>query len=55
MPGNDEVHPYEISEELARLAPHAEFVSEWREGPAMESAFQREREFLRSHTPTPIG
>jgi pimeloyl-ACP methyl ester carboxylesterase len=51
LPGNDQAHPYEIADELARLAPDAEFIPEWREGPALESAFQHVREFLRAHTP----
>jgi pimeloyl-ACP methyl ester carboxylesterase len=51
LPGNDQAHPYEIARELADLAPNAEFVPEWREGPAAEAAFKRVREFLRSHTP----
>jgi len=36
---------------LAQLAPDAEFIAEWRGGAAMEAAFKRVREFLRSHTP----
>jgi hypothetical protein len=51
LPGNDQAHPYEIARELADLAPNAEFIAEWREGPAAEAAFQRVHEFLRSHTP----
>lgn len=51
LPGNDQAHPYEIAEELAQLAPNAEFIPEWREGEALNGAFTRVREFLRSHTP----
>lgn len=51
LPGNDQTHPYEIAQELAELAPNAEFIAEWREGAAYDTAFKRVREFLRSHTP----
>jgi pimeloyl-ACP methyl ester carboxylesterase len=51
LPGNDQAHPYEIAKELAELAPNAEFIPEWRDGAARESAFTRVRDFLRAHTP----
>jgi len=51
LPGNDQAHPYEIAEELARIAPNAEFIPDWKEGAAMEAAFGRIREFLRANTP----
>lgn len=51
LPGNDRAHPYEIAEEIGRLAQNAEFIADWREGPAKEAAFTRVREFLRSNTP----
>lgn len=51
LPGNDEAHPYEVGEEIARLAPNAEFIPEWKSGPALEAAIQRIREFLRAHVP----
>jgi pimeloyl-ACP methyl ester carboxylesterase len=51
LAGNDEAHPYQLSQELAELAPNAEFIAEWREGAAREAAFTRVREFLRSHSP----
>jgi pimeloyl-ACP methyl ester carboxylesterase len=51
LPGNDQAHPFEIAEELASLAPNAELIPEWRDGPAFESAFTRVRAFLRAHTP----
>jgi pimeloyl-ACP methyl ester carboxylesterase len=51
LPGNDESHPHVIAEELAELAPNAEFIDPWREAPANDAAFARVREFLRSHTP----
>jgi pimeloyl-ACP methyl ester carboxylesterase len=51
LPGNDQAHPYEIAEELAQLAPNAEFIPQWKEGAALEAAFARVREFLRANTP----
>ncbi len=46
LPGNDRAHPYEIAEEIARLAPNAEFIADWKEAAAQEAAFKRVREFL---------
>jgi pimeloyl-ACP methyl ester carboxylesterase len=51
LPGNDLAHPFEIAKELAELAPNAEFIPEWKEGAARESAFARVREFLRANRP----
>jgi pimeloyl-ACP methyl ester carboxylesterase len=51
LPGNDQAHPYEIAKELSELAPNAEFIREWQEGVALESAVARIREFLRTNTP----
>jgi pimeloyl-ACP methyl ester carboxylesterase len=51
LPGNDQAHPYEIAEELAQIAPNAEFIPEWKEGEAKTQAFSRVREFLKQHTP----
>ncbi len=58
LPGNDNAHPYEIAEELALLAPNAEFIPEWQSGrgsPMFEAAALRIKEFLRSHVPTPAA
>ena len=52
LPGNDQAHPYEIAEEIAQLAPAAEFIADWKEGPGRQAAFHRVRDFLRAHTPT---
>ena len=35
LAGNDEAHPFAISEEVAKLLPSAEFVPEWKEGAAL--------------------
>ena len=51
LAGNDEAHPYPISEETAKLLPNAEFVSEWKAGAALEAAKVRVKEFLKKHSP----
>jgi pimeloyl-ACP methyl ester carboxylesterase len=51
LPGNDSSHPYEIAEEIAEIAPNAEFIADWMDGEAKTKAFTRVREFLRQHTP----
>ena len=52
LAGNDEAHPYPISEETAKLLPDAEFVPDWKTGAALEAAKKRVKEFLAKHTPT---
>jgi hypothetical protein len=51
LAGNDEAHPYPISEELAKLLPKSEFMAEWKTGAALNSAKARVKEFLAKHTP----
>jgi len=51
LAGNDEAHPYPISEETAKLLPNAEFIPEWKTGAALEAAKKRVKEFLAKHTP----
>jgi pimeloyl-ACP methyl ester carboxylesterase len=51
LAGNDDAHPYPISEETAKLLPNAEFVPEWKEGAALASAKVRVKAFLAKHTP----
>jgi pimeloyl-ACP methyl ester carboxylesterase len=51
LAGNDEAHPWPISEELARLLPHGELIPEWKTGAALTSARARVQEFLSKHTP----
>ena len=51
LAGNDEAHPFPISEELAKLLPKAEFITEWKTGAALEAARPRVKEFLGKHTP----
>jgi pimeloyl-ACP methyl ester carboxylesterase len=49
LPGNDDSHPLEIAQELAQLAPNAEYIAEWRDE-AADAAYRRVHEFLREHT-----
>ncbi len=51
LAGNDEAHPYPISEELAKLLPNCELIPEWKTGAALDSARARVKEFLAQHTP----
>jgi pimeloyl-ACP methyl ester carboxylesterase len=51
LAGNDEAHPYAISEELAKLLPNCEFIPEWKTSAALTSARARVKEFLSKHTP----
>jgi pimeloyl-ACP methyl ester carboxylesterase len=52
LAGNDEAHPWPISEELSKLLPNCEFVPEWKTGPALTAAKARVKEFLAKHTPS---
>jgi hypothetical protein len=51
LAGNDEAHPYPISEELSKLLPNCEFIAEWKTGAALTSAKARVTGFLSKHTP----
>jgi pimeloyl-ACP methyl ester carboxylesterase len=51
MPGDDLVHPAEISAELAQLAPHAERLSPWKGAAHKDAAMRRVKEFLLAHRP----
>jgi pimeloyl-ACP methyl ester carboxylesterase len=51
LAGNDEAHPYPISEEVAKLIPNCDFIAEWKTGDALAAARPRVREFLLKHTP----
>jgi pimeloyl-ACP methyl ester carboxylesterase len=50
LAGNDSYHPYEISEEVARLLPHSEFVPRWKEGHARTAAIAKIHSFLATQT-----
>jgi hypothetical protein len=51
LAGNDEAHPFAISEEVAKLLPTCEFIPEWKTGGALTSAKARIKQFLSKHTP----
>ena len=51
LAGNDEAHPYPISEEVSKLLPNCEFIQEWKTGAPLASAKARVKEFLSKHTP----
>jgi pimeloyl-ACP methyl ester carboxylesterase len=51
LAGNDDAHPWPISEELSKLIPNCEFVAEWKAEPALTTAKARVKEFLAKHTP----
>jgi len=51
LAGNDEAHPFAISEELAQLAPNVEFIPEWKTESALPAALKRIHEFLQTHVP----
>ncbi len=44
--GNDVYHPASISEEITRIAPHAELVRDWKTGEDLPRAVARVRKFL---------
>jgi pimeloyl-ACP methyl ester carboxylesterase len=51
MPGDDLVHPAEISADMARLAPHAEVVAPWKGDAHKAEAMRRVERFFVAHTP----
>jgi pimeloyl-ACP methyl ester carboxylesterase len=51
LAGNDEAHPWPISEELSKLLPNCEFIPEWKTGAPLAAATARVKEFLAKHTP----
>jgi len=51
MAGNDEAHPFAISEEMSKLLPNVEFIPEWKTGAALEAARPRVKAFLKKYTP----
>lgn len=51
LAGNDEAHPYPISDETAKLLPNGEFIAEWKSGAALDAAKERVKRFLLDHTP----
>jgi len=51
LAGNDDAHPYAISEETAQLWPNAGFIKEWKAGVALEEAKRLVAAFWAKHTP----
>jgi len=51
LAGNDEAHPYEIAEAVAKLMPNAEFIPEWKSGAPLDAVRPRIKAFLAEHTP----
>jgi pimeloyl-ACP methyl ester carboxylesterase len=51
LAGNDEAHPWPISEELSKLLPNCELVPEWKTEPALTHAKAKVKVFLAEHTP----
>ena len=51
LAGNDEAHPWPISEELSKLIPDCELIAEWKTEPALTSAKAKVKDFLAKHTP----
>lgn len=49
--GSDDYHPTPTSEEIARLAPNAQIVKEWKTPDVIGKTVQTVRQFLKSHTP----
>ena len=51
LAGNDEAHPWPISEELSKLMPNIELVREWKTEPALTPAKAAVMAFFKKHTP----
>jgi pimeloyl-ACP methyl ester carboxylesterase len=51
MPGDDLVHPEEISADIARLAPQTEVIAPWKGDRHKEAAMRRAGEFFAAHQP----
>jgi len=51
MPGDDLVHPAEISAEMAKLAPHAETLEPWKGAAHKQAAMRRVKDFFIAHRP----
>jgi pimeloyl-ACP methyl ester carboxylesterase len=55
LAGNDEAHPRPISDETAKLLPNSEYITEWKEGAALEAAKVRVKAFFAKHTPGAVS
>jgi pimeloyl-ACP methyl ester carboxylesterase len=52
LAGTDEAHPRPISDETAQLLPNVEYITEWKEGAALENAKAKCKAFLAKNTPS---
>lgn len=51
MPGDDTMHPAEVSAEIVRLAPHTKVVAPWKGAQHKENAMQRAKAFFIAYEP----
>jgi pimeloyl-ACP methyl ester carboxylesterase len=51
MPGDDLIHPVEVSADIARLAPDIEIVAPWKGDAHKAAAMDRARDFFIAHRP----
>lgn len=51
LAGNDDAHPRPISDELSKLLPNVEYITDWKSGKDLEEALTRVKAFLKKHTP----
>jgi pimeloyl-ACP methyl ester carboxylesterase len=51
MPGDDNMHPVEVSYEMVKLAPHTEVVAPWKGEKFKQDAIDRTRDFFIRSTP----
>jgi pimeloyl-ACP methyl ester carboxylesterase len=49
--GNDDYHPAETSDDIAKLAPNAEIINEWKTPETIGKTVERVRSFLKANTP----
>ena len=49
--GSDDYHPTPISEEIARLAPNARLIREWKDPDLISTTIELVRQFLKFNTP----
>ena len=49
--GNDDYHPAETSDDIAKLAPNAEIINEWKTPETIGKTVERVRGFLKANTP----
>jgi len=51
LAGHDEIHPYEVSKEIAELSGNNQgFIEQWKEGEDVCRARESVKQFFRTHT-----